>query len=82
MWRAVVRHSIASTERWPISPPGGVSETAAPGDARTVVRRILGLVDDAEFLLMAVWLFPAAVLVVGIPLALLVRLLLEMADRI
>ena len=77
-----MRHSIASTERWPIAPRGGVSGIVAPGGARQAVRRLVGLLDDAAFLLLAVWLFPAAVLVVGIPLALLVRLLLEMADRI
>ena len=39
------------------------------------------LVLTAPFLFLAVWLFPAAILVVGIPIALFIRLLLDLADR-
>jgi hypothetical protein len=40
-------------------------------------RRLLGLLDDAVMLLLVVGLFPLAILLVGAPVALLVRLLME-----
>jgi hypothetical protein len=81
----IVRQSIASVGRWPVGlaerVTGSAGTPAAPGGARSLLRKLVGLLDDAAFLLLAVWLFPAAILAVGIPLALLIRLLLDMADR-
>jgi hypothetical protein len=45
------------------------------------VRRILGLFDEAMLLLLLVFLFPLVILLVGTPVALFVRLLLEIAQR-
>lgn len=60
----------------------GVAESpTTPRSGRRSGRRLVGLLDDAAFLFLAVWLFPAAILVVGIPIALFIRLLLDLADR-
>jgi hypothetical protein len=45
------------------------------------VRRIMGLVEDAALLLLVVLLFPLVILLVGMPVALFVRLLVEIAQR-
>lgn len=55
----------------------------APGPAiRRALRKVAGLLDDAVMLLLLTWLFPAAILVVGTSVALLVRLLIEIANRL
>ncbi len=46
------------------------------------LRNILGLVDDAVLLLLVVLLFPLAILLIGTPVALFVRLLIEIARRL
>lgn len=46
------------------------------------VRRGLGYLDDAATLLLIVLSVPAAILVIGTPVALFVRLLLEFARRL
>ena len=51
------------------------------GEARRPVHKLLGLLDDAVMLLLVIWLFPLAMLLVGAPVALLVRLLSEIAHR-
>ena len=43
--------------------------------------KIVGLVDDAVLLLLAVFLFPLIILLVGAPIALLVRVVIEIAHR-
>lgn len=42
---------------------------------------MLGLLDDGVFLLLAVLLIPVGILVLGTPLVLVVRLLLEIVKR-
>ena len=42
---------------------------------------ILGRLDDAVMLLVIVLLFPVAIVLAGAPIALLVRLLAEIAER-
>lgn len=77
--------SIASEARWSIGLAKGVThvgyQRVPPGRGRRASRRILGLLDDGVFLLLAVLLVPVAILALGTPLALFVRLLLEIAKR-
>ena len=78
-------HSIASETRWSI----GLAQRgtrvgyqkAVRGRGRKALRRILRLLEDPVFLLLAVLSVPVAILAVGTPLALFVRLLLEIAER-
>lgn len=56
-------------------------QKGARGRWRKASRRILGFLADAVFLVLAVLLIPVAILAVGTPLALFVRLLLEIAKR-
>lgn len=80
-----MRQSIVSDTRWTIGLAQGATGVGYPKDARgrgkRASQRILGLLDDAVFLLLAVLLVPVAILAVGTTLALLVRLLLEIANR-
>ena len=46
-----------------------------------VLSKLLGLLDDALMLLLVIWLFPLVILLVGAPVALLVRLLIEITNR-
>jgi hypothetical protein len=41
----------------------------------------VGYLDDAVLLLVAAWLFPVVILLLGAPVALAVRFLLEIAQR-
>lgn len=43
--------------------------------------KLLGLLDDALMLLLVIGLFPLVILLVGAPVALLVRLLIEITNR-
>ena len=54
------------------------SERRAGGHARHTIG---GLLDDAVMLLLVIWLFPVAILLIGMPVVLLVRVLLEIAKR-
>ncbi len=56
---------------------------AAQGVLRTrkPLHKLLGLLDDAVMLLLVIGLFPLAILLVGAPVALLVRLLIEITKR-
>jgi hypothetical protein len=45
------------------------------------LRRILGLLNEAVLLLLLVFLFPLVILLIGSPVALFVRLLVEIAQR-
>lgn len=56
----------------------GLSHRRAGGGARHTIG---GLLEDAVMLLLLILLFPLAILLVGMPVALLVRLLLEIAQR-
>jgi hypothetical protein len=74
-----------SAGRWPVGWGEKMTRVAesptTPRSGGRAGRRIVGLLDDAAFLFLAVWLFPAAILVVGIPIALFIRLLLDLANR-
>lgn len=59
----------------------GSAPVAQPDD-RNALHKITGLLGDAVWLLLVIWLFPAAILALGIPVALLVRVLLELAHRV
>jgi hypothetical protein len=53
----------------------------APG-TMSALHRIPGLLDDAAMLLLIVFSIPLIVLVIGTPVALVARLLLEIARRL
>ena len=44
-------------------------------------RTIAGFVEDAVLLLLVLLMIPATILLIGAPIALLIRVLLEIADR-
>ena len=80
--------SIASDGRWAVAAvenPAGherrISGRAERGDVRRLLRKLVGLLDDAVMLLLVIWLFPLAILLFGAPVALLVRLLIEISQR-
>jgi hypothetical protein len=84
-----VTTSIASGGEWPVAAAENaighkpdISEQATPANRRNPVRNILRLLDDAVLLLLVVLLFPLAVLLVGTPVVLFVRLLIEIAQRL
>jgi hypothetical protein len=54
---------------------------AKPDSRRNPLRNILGLIDDAVCLLLVVLAFPLVILLIGTPVALLVRLLIELGQR-
>lgn len=82
----IVSQSIASETRWSIGLAQGAARVgytkAARSRGRRALRTIAGLLDDAVWLLLVVVLIPVAILALGTSLALLVRLLLEIAERI
>jgi hypothetical protein len=88
MCSAVTTTSVAS-ERPPIqlarsvARPDAMIIAAAPAAvvATGRSRRILGWLEDAGLLLLLALAFPLIVLVVGAPVALLVRLLIEIGRR-
>lgn len=51
-----------------------------PGRRRSPPRRLLGLLDDAVLLGLVVLLFPLVIVLIGAPVALLVRLLMSIAQ--
>lgn len=80
--------SIVSDECWAVvaakNPSGretAVSEVARP-DRKGRPRKMMGLLDDVVLLLLVVFLAPLAILVIGTPVALCVRLLIEIAQRL
>jgi hypothetical protein len=84
-----VTTSIASVGQWPVAGgenaarlEPGIAVEAKPGGRRSRLRNILGLLDDAMLLLLVVLLFPLLILLIGTPVALLVRLLIEIAHRL
>jgi hypothetical protein len=83
-----VTTSIASDGRWAaaaaVTPVGHERRVGGPperGDGRRPLQKLLGLLDDALMLLLVIWLFPLVILLVGAPVALLVRLLIEITKR-
>ncbi len=58
-----------------------VGGRAERDNARRPFHKLLGLLDDALMLLLVIWLFPLVILLVGAPVALLVRLLIEITNR-
>jgi len=54
---------------------------AKPDSRSNPLRNILGLIDDAVCLLLVVLAFPLVILLIGTPVALLVRLLIELGQR-
>ena len=84
MYLTEQRHSIDSPIRWTVAADGG-PEPLVNGSAGRVdsmkrrIRTVAEVGTDAVILLLVVWLFPVAILVVGTPIVLLARLVLEMA---
>ena len=75
---------IAAAGRWSVGTAENmirgdtrVRGHAEPGASRRPRHTVAGLFDDAWILLLVIWLFPLAILVIGMPVALLVRLLIE-----
>lgn len=74
------RWAVATAET-PIGHKTRVDGRAESGNARRPFHTLLGLLDDALMLLLAIWLLPLVILLVGAPVALLVRLLIEITNR-
>ena len=74
----MVSTSTVSSERWPNLAGEGV---AARNSGRVALRKAVGYLDDAVLLLVVAWLFPAVILLLGAPVALAVRFVLEIAQR-
>jgi hypothetical protein len=83
--RPIVSASIASETRWSTGLTKGAirvgNQMGPRGFWWRASRRMLGLLDDSVFLLLAVLMIPVGVLVLGTPLVLVVRLLLEIVKR-
>jgi hypothetical protein len=81
--------SVASVDPWPLPPPEAITRLDPPvstpnGLARRTapVRSIRGLLDDAGLLLLIAVLFPVAILLIGMPVALLVGLVSAIVQRL
>lgn len=74
------RWAVATAET-PIGHKTRVGGRAERGNARSPFHKLLGLLDDALMLLLVIWLLPLVILLVGAPVALLVRLLIEITNR-
>ena len=79
---------IASDGQWPVAVvenaagrEPAISVQVKPGSRRISLRDILGCLDDAVLLLLVVLLFPLVILLIGTPVALFFRLLIELAQR-
>lgn len=78
---------IASDGQWPIAAAENVAgreqgmSVQAKRDS-SPPRSIAGLLDDAVLLSLIVFLFPLLILLIGAPIALLVRFLVEIAQRL
>ena len=84
----MVTTSIASNGRWAVAAaetPAGhetrISGRAERGDTRRLLHTLVGLLDDGLMLLLVIVLFPLAILLFGAPVALLVRLLIAITQR-
>jgi hypothetical protein len=75
--------AIAADGRWTVAvanpgrPAAGVSGLAQCGATKRRLHTIAALLDDVVTLVLLIWLFPLVILVVGAPVALLVRGLYE-----
>jgi hypothetical protein len=72
------RATTASPPLWSASP----QDPQPPAGRRGQLRTILGFLDDGVLLLLVVLLFPLGILLVGTPVALLVRVLIQIARRL
>ena len=54
---------------------------AGPPQERMWFHTIMGRLDDAALLVLIVFLFPLTILLLGAPIALLIRLVIEIAHR-
>jgi hypothetical protein len=71
--------TIASEQPWPaLEPSTGTRATQAGPDQPRGSR--LGMLDDAALLLLIALLAPVVILVVGIPVALVIRLIMAIAQ--
>jgi hypothetical protein len=64
------------------APAVSISGLAQRGAVRRSLLKIAGHLGDAVTLLLVIWLFPLAILLVGTPVVLLVRVLTEIAKRL
>jgi hypothetical protein len=72
--------TVSMARPQPMSAAIGAS---APGRGRTsLIRTIGGRLEDALLLLLAVFLLPVAILLIGTPIALCARLVLEIVRRL
>jgi hypothetical protein len=68
-----------------VSPPlwsASRQDRQTPAGRRSPLRTLLGPLDDVVLLLLVVLLFPLGILLVGTPVALLVRALIQIARRL
>jgi hypothetical protein len=77
--------SLASDEPWPSAAAGrrepAITVQAKSGSKKRRRRRIRGFLKEVVLLVLVVLLFPLVILLMGAPIALFVRLLLEIAQR-
>jgi hypothetical protein len=80
---------ITSDGQWPVAVvenaagrEPAISVQVKPGSRRSPLGNILGWLDDAVSLLLVALLFPLVILLIGTPVALFVRLLIEIAQRL
>jgi hypothetical protein len=64
------------------APAVSISGLEQRGSVRRSLLKIASHLGDAVTLLLLIWLFPLAILVVGTPVVLLVRALIEIAARL
>ena len=74
------RWTVATAET-PVGHKTRVGGQPEGGNARSPFHKLRGLLDDALMVLLVIWLFPLVILLVGAPVALLVRLLIEITNR-
>jgi hypothetical protein len=80
--------TIAADGRWAVAvanpgrPAASVSGLAQRGATKRRLHTIAALLDDVVTLVLLIWLFPLVILVVGAPVALLVRALYEIVKRL
>jgi hypothetical protein len=85
-----VSTSITSNRPWPVAAPEDAGDNLATAATEPALlatgthplRRIAGILEDAVLLLLAVFLFPLIILLVGTTIALFVRGMIEIAHRL
>jgi len=75
----MVSTTAVSDERWP-SPANEAG--AARDGVKGALRKGVGFFGDTVLVLLVVWLFPVAIIVLAAPLMLCVRFVLEIAQRL